>query len=93
MATLVAGTNANVVVQSGSADRMVLIAVRNVNTGDTLDVGSSGMGVMQFINRAVCISVTSFVEIAVSFTGTVLTMPSGLTNDAGYVLLWGSGLN
>ena len=41
------------------------------------------------------ISVTSFVEIAANWNapGTVVTMPSGMANDAGYLLAWGSGIN
>lgn len=93
MAVLTTPSHAVLEFQAGVADTVALIALRNVNTGDTLDVGLSNMGVMQFINRAVMISVTSFVEIAVNWVGTVLTMPAGLTNDAGHLLLWGSNVN
>jgi hypothetical protein len=91
-AQLPAGIDAVTVFQFGAADKIVLVALRNVTTGDTLDVGSSGMGVLQTVNRSVIISVTSFVEIAADFAGTVVTMPSGLQNDAGYLLAWGSAL-
>jgi hypothetical protein len=93
MALINPGVGAVPVFQAGTADRIVLVGLRNVNTGDTLELGSTGMNLLQVINRAVIISVTSFVEIAGTFTGTVVTMPSGLTNDAGYLLAWGSGLN
>jgi hypothetical protein len=86
------GIDAVTVFQFGAADKIVLIALRNVTTGDTLDVGSAGMGVLQTVDRAAIISVTSFVEIAATFTGTQVTMPSGLQNDAGYLLAWGSAL-
>lgn len=90
MAVLSPTLNTALMLRSGSADCIVLLSLRNVNTGDTLDVGSSGSNLLQVINRAVVISVTSFVEIAASFTGTVITMPSGLSADAGYLLMWGS---
>ncbi len=95
MASISAGTGAVPVFQVGAADRVVLIGLRNVTTGDTLDVGPNGMNLLLFINRAVIISITSFVEIAATWNnpGTVVTMPAGLANDAGYLLAWGSGAN
>ena len=92
MAVLTPGVNTHTSYRYGDADAVVLLGMRNVTTGDTLDVGPSGAGLLSVINRAVMISVTSFVEIAASFTGTVVTMPSGLSTDAGYLLLWGSGI-
>jgi hypothetical protein len=91
MAVLDPAKNASVVYRDGHADSVVLIALRNVSTDDTLDVGPSGMNLLQVINRGVCISVTSFVEISATRAGTVVTMPAGLTTDAGFLLLWGSG--
>lgn len=91
MAVLSPVLNATVVYRDGHADCTVLIALRNVTSGDTLDVGPQGMNLVQVINRGVCIAVTSFVEISATRAGTVITMPGGLANDAGYLLLWGSG--
>ena len=95
MAVIAAGSGAVRMFTDGLADRVVLIGLRNVTTGDTLDLGAAGMDLLGFINRAVIISVTSFVEIAASWNnpGTVVTMPSGLANDAAYLLAWGSGIN
>lgn len=93
MGQIAAGVGAVPVFQMGAADRVVLIGLRGVTTGDTLDLGVTGMDLLQVINRAVIISVTSFVEIAGNWTGTVLTMPAGLSGDAGYLLAWGSGIN
>jgi len=92
MAVIAAGTGAVRVFRDGQADRILLIALRGVSTGDTLDVGPSGMQELLVINRAVVMGVTQFVEIAANFTGTIVTMPSGLSSDAGYLLAWGSGL-
>jgi hypothetical protein len=95
VALIAAGVGAIPVFQAGTADRIVLVGLRNVTTGDTLDLGATGLDLLGFINRAVIISVTSFVEIAANWNtpGTVVTMPTGLTNDAGYLLAWGSGIN
>jgi hypothetical protein len=91
MALITSGVGAVVVFSSGNADRIALVGLRNVTTGDTLDVGVNGLDVLSFVNRAVLMSVTSFVEIAGAWNGTIVTMPAGLTNDAAYLLAWGSG--
>jgi hypothetical protein len=92
MTALSPGTNAFVEFQGSGPDKVVLIGMMNVNTGDTLDVGPSGLNVLQFINRGVMLGCTAFVEIAVTWSGTVVTMPSGLANDTGHLLLWGAGI-
>jgi hypothetical protein len=89
---VLSGANAVTVYQSGFADKVALIALRNVTTGDTLDVGGSGINILQVVNRAVVIGITVFVEIAASWSGTVVTMPTGLSADAAYLLAWGSGV-
>lgn len=93
MGQIEAGVGAIMAYESGLADKILLVALRNVTTGDTLDIGVQGMNLMAVINRAVIISVTSFVEIAATFNGTVVTIPGGMANDAGYLLAWGSGIN
>jgi hypothetical protein len=80
------------VYRAGTADEVVLIALRDVTTGDTLDLGPGGINVLSFINRAVVMGLTQFVEIAASWAGTVVTMPSGLAGDVAYVLAWGSAI-
>jgi len=86
MATLLAGQNVTPVYQSGPADSVGLFALKNVTTGDTIDMSQW----FQVIDRCVIMGVTAFVEIAGSFSGTVVTMPTGLSHDAGYMLIWGS---
>jgi hypothetical protein len=93
MAVIGAGTGAVRLFTDGLADRLILVGLRDVTTGDTVDLGPSGMDLLGFINRAVLLSVTSFVEIAGTWNGTVVTMPAGLSNDAAYLLAWGSGIN
>lgn len=89
MAVLTAA-NAVTVYQEGRADKVGLIALRGVNTGDTLDVGPSLLNVLLVLNRAVVIGILGGAQIAAAFSGTVVTMPTGMTNDTGYLTVWGS---
>jgi hypothetical protein len=84
-------TAANVIPQytSGGADLLALYALRNVTTGDTIDVATLGSPGFQVINRGVVLGISDFVEIAATFTGTVVTMPSGLSHSSAYLLVWG----
>lgn len=74
----------------GQADLIALFALRNVSTNDTTDLSTIGNNAsFQVIKRAVILGVSDFVEIAASFSGTVVTMPSGLANSSAYLLAWG----
>ena len=91
MAVLNPATASALLYLNGYADRVALYALRNVNAGDTLDIGASGAGQFQTVNRAVVITVTnSAVQIAASIAGTVVTIPAGASNDMGYLLAWGA---
>lgn len=91
MSVLDPNKNSALLYRDGKADCIVLLGLRAVNAGDTLDIGPSGANQLQNIYRAVAISVTnSGVMIACSWTGTVVTMPSGMSNDIGYLLVWGA---
>lgn len=86
MATLTS-SNCTLVYTDGKADLIALFALRKVSTGDTIDV--STISNFQLVKSGVVLGVSSFVEIAATFTGTTVTMPSGLTSDSGYLLVWG----
>jgi hypothetical protein len=86
MAVLTA-SNCTLLYTDGRADKVGLFALSKVNTGDTIDV--SIVSSFLLVQRGVVLGVSDFVEIAATFTGTVVTMPSGLTNDSGYLLVWG----
>lgn len=73
----------------GDGDMIALYALRNVTTGDTIDVTTLGTPTFQVVKRAAVIASSDFVEIAASFTDTVVTMPSGLAKSGGYMVLWG----
>ncbi len=81
------GLNCSLIYADGKADKVGLFSLSKVNTGDTIDV--STVSTFLFVKSGVVLGVSSFVEIAATFTGTVVTMPSGLTNDSGYLLVWG----
>jgi hypothetical protein len=75
---------------AGQADIIALFGLRNVTTGDTIDLATIGSNAsFQVVKRAVMLGVSDFVEIAASFTGTVVTMPTGLANSSAYLLAWG----
>jgi hypothetical protein len=82
-------TSANVipVYQDGKADLIGLFALRKVSTGDTIDLAT--VSNLQIVKAGVVLGVSDFVEIAATFTGTVVTMPSGLANSSGYLLVLG----
>jgi len=88
MAVLTA-VNAITNYQHGDAAMTALIGLRNVTTGDTLDVATVTQPVFQVINRAVVMGTSDFVAIAATWTGTVVTMPSGLNKSSGNLLIWG----
>jgi hypothetical protein len=88
MAVLTAFNVNPIYVSSGGADVLALFALHKVNTGDTIDL--SIVSPLLIVKSGVVLGVSAFVEIAATFTGTVVTLPSGLTNDSGYLLVWGS---
>lgn len=91
MAVLDPPKNTSLLLRSGNADCLIVLALRNVNAGDTLDLGATGSNLLQTVNRCVAISLTnSSVEIAVARAGTVVTMPAGFVNDIGYLMAWGA---
>jgi hypothetical protein len=86
MATLTAA-NVKLVYEEGKADLLGLFALRKVTTGDTIDLAS--ISDFMIVKAGVVLGVSDFVEIAATFTGTVVTMPAGLTNSSGYLLALG----
>jgi hypothetical protein len=73
-----------------AADRTALYRVSKVSAGDTVDVGPSGaVADFQLPKQAAMVATTIAGTAACSISGTVITFPSGLANDAGYLLIWG----
>lgn len=87
MAVLVVPKNVAPLYTQGNPDLVGLFALKNVTAGDTADLAAW----FQVINRAAVIGIINFVEIAATWTGTVVTMPSGLSADTGFLVAWGAG--
>jgi hypothetical protein len=86
MAVLTAA-NCTLVYSAGAADKVALFALSKVSAGDTVDVAP--LSNLLLVQRGVVLGISDFVEIAATFTGTVVTMPSGLSSDSAYLLVWG----
>lgn len=84
---ILTGVNVAAVYTAGQADLIRLYALRNVSTGDTIDL--STITDILIVKAGVVLGVSDFVEIAATFTGTVVTMPSGLSHSSGYLLVLG----
>jgi uncharacterized membrane protein len=69
----------------GQADRVALYALRNVTTGDTADLSEQ----FTVIKRAIILGTTVAGTAVATVSGITVTMPSGLANDAGYLLVFG----
>lgn len=74
----------------GDDDRWALIALRDVNTGDTLDLGPSGINVLLTVKAAAMIGVLAQAGAVVAAAGTVITVPAGVTADEVMLLAWGA---
>lgn len=74
----------------GQAALTGLYSLRNVTTGDTIDLSTLGTSPnFQVIKSGVVLGVSDFVEIAATFSGTVVTMPAGLNKSSAYLLVLG----
>jgi len=71
--------------QNGESDRVALFALRNVTSGDTADLSEQ----FTILKRAFIMGTTVAGQTTASVSGTTATMPSGLANDAGYLLAYG----
>jgi hypothetical protein len=71
----------------GQAERTVVYALRNVTTGDTVDV-SSDFSAVKF---AVWICATNPKKDVLTATGNVVTVATAaIVNDSGYLMVYGS---
>jgi hypothetical protein len=70
---------------NGQSDKTALYALRDVSTGDTVDLGGDFLAVKQ----AIMLGTTVNGSATASVSGTVVTMPAGLSSDAAYLLAWG----
>lgn len=75
---------------AGDAEQVCTFALKNVSTGDTIDLGTIGDNAsFLFIYKAVVVTGTGAAGIA-GVAGTIVTMPSGLpANSSGYMTVVG----
>lgn len=74
---------------NNASDRTALYALSNVTAGDTVDLGPGAIGDFLRLKQAVVLGTTVAGTVTASVSGTVVTIPAGLSNDAGYLLAWG----
>ncbi len=71
-------------------DRVMLYEVSKVTAGDTVDLGPSGVSAdYQLVKQAAMLATIIAGTASCVVAGTVVTMPAGLANDAGYLLTGG----
>lgn len=85
MATLT-GINIVRVYAEGVADRLCLYAMRKVTTGDTFDLVAD----FSVPKQAIVLGTTTQMAFTAGIAGTVITIPAGLSADAGWLLVWGA---
>jgi|HubBroStandDraft_5_1064220.scaffolds.fasta_scaffold00014_45 hypothetical protein len=73
------------VFRNGLSDQVVLYAVRDVTTGDTYT-----MPEFSIAKQAVILGTTVAGTESCAISGNTVTIPSGLSGDAGYMLVWGA---
>jgi hypothetical protein len=84
------GANVKPVYTAGLANKVALYALADVTANDTIDLATIGDGAsFMVIKSAVVMGESDFVEIAAQFAGTVITMPGGLNQSTGYLLVLG----
>ena len=85
------GLNVDVLYNQSGADLVALFALRNISSGDTLDLGVTGVQpAFQVIRKAVIQSQASNYAGICSVAGTVVTIPGpGLTAASAYLTVTG----
>jgi hypothetical protein len=74
------------VFSDGLADRVCLYAMRNVSATDTVDLSED----FSVVKRAVFLGTTVAGAASAGVSGTIVTVPTGATNDAAWLLAWGA---
>lgn len=69
----------------GQSDRVALYALRDITTGDTLDLAQE----FTVLKRGVLLGTTVAGATSASISGTQLTIPAGVSRDGAYALVYG----
>jgi hypothetical protein len=83
------GASVRKVFVDGEAARIALYAIRDCTTGDTVDLGVSGAGDFLVVKQAAMLGDTISGSATATASGTVVTIPTGLSLDAIWLLAWG----
>lgn len=70
---------------NGESDRVALYALRDITTGDTIDVEEQ----FRIVKRGVILGTTVAGQTTASVNGTFITMPAAVNRDAAYLLIYG----
>ena len=87
----ITGTQIKRLFTDGQAAQLALFALRNVTTGDTVDLGPNGANTFLNVKQATMVGATIGGSAVATVTAgsTVVTMPAGLSGDAIYLTVWG----
>jgi primosomal protein N' len=85
MSALVLGTDVVQVWTDGLSDLTALYVLRGITAADTIDLSSD----FRSIKRAVLLGVTVAGAVAATNTTTTVTIPTGPSVDAAYLLVYG----
>jgi hypothetical protein len=70
----------------GMADRLCVYAMRHVTTADTVDLAAD----FSAPKTAIVLGTTTVMAFTAAISGTVLTIPAGLSADGGWLMVWGA---
>lgn len=71
--------------QNGESERTALYALRDVTTGDTVDLAQQ----FTILKRGALVGTTVAGSVTASVSGTTVTIPAGVNRDGAYVLVFG----
>lgn len=71
--------------QDGQSDRAALYALRDITTGDTCDLVDQ----FNILKRGALVGTTVAGAVSASVSGTVVTIPAGVSRDGAYLLAYG----
>jgi len=69
----------------GQSDRSALYALRDISTGDTCDLEAQ----FNILKRGALVGTTVAGAVSASVSGTVVTIPAGVSRDGAYLLVFG----
>jgi hypothetical protein len=85
MAALALNKDVRFVWGDGIAERTNLYSLNGVTTADTIDLSPD----FKYVKRAVLLGTTVLGALAAANAGNVITIPAGVAQDAGWLLVFG----